>query len=463
MFTRVSRLVAAILLVLMLALLCAACAEDDKYDSVNATVTAKADKTDITLYQDDTLVTYTVTVPRQCIKVSIQLLAGTIGEDGAPATLGEKSFTPESDGVTVVEQGAESVWTIPCDFGTCGMDGVRVEAQIPMGKTLDLLFTTVDVTASYPVHDARSILDAYADFVLQNADAPYYFICAPKDEALVKGGPGAWLVDATSYELSALITIVSDPDFLYPATATPIVETSSRTGDMARMLVPEGYVLCSIYVPNDEFDVCYTGRGMRVSDSARALLMARAGMEADEMLYPVAALIQQKAEALYADWDNTEAPDLDRLTWVYNRIYNEGLMALALNEQDTMTEAELAYYQQTAYGLFASYGGNSQGYADAFYVLCNLADIPCIKLPCEIIGDTTEGWINSVLLDGEWYIVDVYTAAITAARGLDMYARFCLNEEQAKTFYVWDAPGLTISDSTQFNKIAAPAGTTRGG
>lgn len=460
MFTRVIRQVIAVALMLMLALLCVACAEEDKYDSVNATITATADKSAITLYEDDTLVTYTVTVPKQCTRVSIQLLAGTVGEDGTPATLGEMSFTPESEDISIVAQGEENVWTIPCDFGNCGMDGVRVMGQVPMGKQFHQLFATVDIRASYPEHDARSLLSAYANFVLQNADGPYYFICSPKDAELVKGGPAAWLGETTRYEHSALISIVSEPDFLYPAKAEPIIETSARTGDIARMLVPEGYVLCSIYVPNDEFDVCYEGRGMRVSDAARALLMAKAGLETDEELYPVAALIQQKAEALYADWDNPEASDFDRMTWVYNRIYNEGHMALSLNGAATMPAAELACFQETAYGLFASYGGNSHGYADAFYVLCNLADIPCIKLPCQILGDTEDGCVNAVLLDGEWYIVDVYTAAANADRGIDMYARFCLNDAQAKTFYTWDAPDLTISSSTQFNKATVPASDT---
>lgn len=460
MFTRVTRQLAAILLVLMLALVCVACAEDDKYDSVNASITATADKDAMQLYQDDTLVTYTVTAPVQCDKISIQLLAGTMGEDGAPATLAEKAFTQQSEGVTVVEKGSENVWTIPCDFGACGVDGVRVVAQVPMGKRFDHLFATVDIRVSYPVHDARSMLGAYTNFVLRGVDEPYYFICSPKDEALVKGGPAAWLGDTTSLEQSALMTIVSDPDFLFPSNAAPIIETSARTGDMARMLVPEGYVLCSIYVPNDEYIACYTGRGMRVSDSARALIMSEAGLETDATDYPVAALIQQKAEELYAGWDNPDASVFDRMTWVYNRIYNEGLMAIALNGADSMPEAELAYYTQTAYGLFASYGGNSHGYADAFYVLCTLADIPCIKLPCEIIGETEDGCINAVLLDGEWYIVDVYTAATNAARGLDMYMRFCLNDAQAKTFYIWDAPELAISDSTQYNKAIVPSGGT---
>ena len=46
-------------------------------------------------------------------------------------------------------------------------------------------------------------------------------------------------------------------------------------------------------------------------------------------------------------------------------------------------------------------GGACGAYADAFHFLCQLADIPCVKIKSE-----THGW-NEVFVDSRWYVIDV--------------------------------------------------------
>jgi len=216
--------------------------------------------------------------------------------------------------------------------------------------------------------------------------------------------------------------------------------------------VPEGYVLCKLYIPNDDFSVCLKGRGMRVSDSARAILASADDIVVDATLYPGAALVQAKAMELLVSMDVEELGAYDRVALAYGRISNEGRMAIKLDEGDSLPKAELTYVAGTAYGLFAGYGGDSFGYADAFYTLCNMAGVPCIKLTCTRVGEEEAFCINAAFIDGEWYILDVYAAFSVFNSDANLFERFCLSAAQAAQFYDWNAPGLVISDSTELNK-----------
>lgn len=432
-----------------------ACA-NDKYDSRSASVTAAASADVLTLYTDDTCVIYTVTTPVQCVKVYLQQLADGTDKYGEPLLLGEKAFSRDTEGVSVTEAEGKAVWTIPCDFGACGVSGVRVKAQAPMGGKADYLYTNVDLHIDYPHFDADTLAAAYQGFVTRNEDAPYYFTVDPADEALVKEGLSAFYGEDTDYESRAR-AVVTDYGFLYPDSGTPVIETAARSDIFPGMLAPKGRLLVRLYIPNDDFTACYEGAGLRVSDSARAILLSAAGKSADAALYPVAALMQEKARAWLGEMPLEEFTDAERARVAYERVCNLGVTALPPDGFMSLPDAERAYYERTAYGLFSGFGGASQGYADAFYLLCGLAGVPCVKLPCAAIGGERDYCVNAVLLGDEWCIVDACGALEGMKTGGDMYARFGLSGEQAADFYAINAPELRLSASTAYNIMPAAA------
>lgn len=431
-------------LVLLLAACAMACA-NDKYDYRSASIAASADTSEMTLYAGDSTVRYTVTVPKQCVKITIRQLAGGADAAGEPLILNERAFGTDSEGVSVTVEGDRAVWTIPCDFGPSGMDGVRIEAQIPMGKKADYLYADVDIKIHYPAYTADTLYQACEAAVARNVDEPYYFTIDRADEALAM---------TSSFARSGDGTLIADYGFLYPA-ETPVALNS---GELPGMFVPEGRLLCWFDMPNDDFSACYGQTGVRVADSARAILCSRAAVQPDGTLYPVAALLYDKAGAFLSGMPLDSLSAADQVATIYDRTYNEGRMALPPGTFETMDEAERAYFDLTAYGLLSGFGGRSQGYADAFYLLCGMAGIPCVKLPCEAVGGEKDYCVNAVQIEGAWYVVDIYAAAADSAS--DMYARFCLSGKQAEEFYVIDSPDVKLSSSTAYNRMAAPAGET---
>ncbi|MDO4571748.1 MAG: hypothetical protein Q4C13_00140 [Clostridia bacterium] len=450
-------LAAALLLVSALAL--SAC-DSDKYDSRNAVIEAVADAEAILLYEDPSLVTYTVTVPKQCVKITIQRLSGETGADGEPAVLDFLAFTEASPGVSVVTEGSRSVWTIPCDFGTTALDGVRVVAQIPMGKKVDLLNADVAISAAYPEYGEDDLLSACQRLVRQNDDTPHFFLLEPDAEAALEaileslfGG------ESDIYAMSRAGAVITDPGFLYPESGRPVLASSTVSGELDGRLVPEGRRLYSLYIPNTPYEECYAAGGaqdgLRVSDSARVLLMGDTPI--DEALYPVAAFLQREAAAVFADIDMATASDYELAAVAYDRVYNSQRMAVEPEGVGGLSEAERAYYRQTAYGLIAGFGGDSRGLADAFYLLCGYAGLPCLKLDCETVGGDAV-CVNALLLDGEWYIVDAHASVMASAEDEDanIYARFCLNAERAAAFYRFAAPEPPLSDSDLYYLLTDP-------
>lgn len=58
---------------------------------------------------------------------------------------------------------------------------------------------------------------------------------------------------------------------------------------------------------------------------------------------------------------------------------------------------------QSAIGVFLNGKANCMGYADAFYLLCGMADVPAESVSCQALDHS---W-NLVELEGAWYLVDV--------------------------------------------------------
>ena len=440
------RVIPLALVLLLTAALCAGC-DDGKYDSVNATVTARADAAQRTLYQDDTEIVYTITVPKQCTHVTLQRLS----EPGGETVLGERLFVRDSTGVSIEEDGDASVWTIRCDFGGIGVYGVRVKAQVPMGKKYDTLYTDVDVTIAYPDYDpdadAADILTAYA--LLQSGEPLWFTVDAEKADSL----SAETLFDGGTEGLYARMarcgTAALGGNYLYGDASRLELTAGDAPEDMA---VPSGKTLCRLFVPGDAFEACYAGDGLCLRDAARAAVAYQNGTQIDAARYPVAALLLEKGTETLEMFGFTDQDEAERARALYEWVYDVATMGVLTDDLAALSEAELAYYRSTAYGLMLGYGGDALGCADAYWMLANMAGLSCAALECTRIESGDAARVNLVLLGGEWYVMDI------GAEGDAPLSHFGLNTAQAKAYlqFTQDAAYLPpVSTSTAYNLPSA--------
>ena len=107
-------------------------------------------------------------------------------------------------------------------------------------------------------------------------------------------------------------------------------------------------------------------------------------------------------------------------------------------------------YLDTAVGALKYGRAECDGYADAYFLLCTLADIPV----CYVLGDTGDEshlW-NAIFFDGWWYQVDV-TWDDMDVEGYDRmctYRYFCVGSSMIEN-HRWDKEFVLYDQATYNN------------
>lgn len=89
---------------------------------------------------------------------------------------------------------------------------------------------------------------------------------------------------------------------------------------------------------------------------------------------------------------------------------NDRLLSLCEYDEEAAAQEEVVANEQTAYGALVDNRAVCEGYTRAFQLLCQRRGIECLPVngvsEGDGVGDGNHIW-NAVMLDGEWYYVDV--------------------------------------------------------
>ena len=184
-----------ILCLLLIMLLLTSCAKEEVTPPIT-TVTLTADKTDILLEDTtDTLVTYTVKTPADCIYISIGRLVlrgdfysdwyyngldyvnAKMEEDPDYYTIAmdEVGFDKNSSEVVVTEIAGGLEWVLSLDFGHIGLYTVKLRAVMVDGREQS---AAVDVNIHYNELDIFTLgtCAAWEAYILRNITEPIVFL-----------------------------------------------------------------------------------------------------------------------------------------------------------------------------------------------------------------------------------------------------------------------------------------------
>ena len=113
------------------------------------------------------------------------------------------------------------------------------------------------------------------------------------------------------------------------------------------------------------------------------------------------------------------------------------------------TEGEITLYDHTVSKLVLYKEGVCEAYATLFYIMCRLCDVPCTIVTG--IYDGVDHMWNQVILDGEYYHVDVTNDdPIPDADGRIRYSSFNVSEEEIRKTHTPDN-GTAIATGSKYN------------
>ena len=203
-----------------------------------------------------------------------------------------------------------------------------------------------------------------------------------------------------------------------------------------------GILDCKIYYSSDtgivEFDDIQYYPGKRVVAAARTEKWQLLTREEQELYNKAAEIIGR-----------CYTPGVDAYTFLL-RCHDEIIRRTAY--------ASGRYMSDTAVGALVYGYADCDGYADALYLLCNLAGVECHYQHGEGIVDPANSgphmW-NLVKLDGQWYFTDV---TWDDGEQVAFYGYMNLGADRAKKGYVWNEEGMlqpvspTTSDALYYYK-----------
>lgn len=167
-----------------------------------------------------------------------------------------------------------------------------------------------------------------------------------------------------------------------------------------------------------------------VSYTAGAAALLTKSMSASSLAKVIASTADETGDALYVELhdalcrfarydEETENADLSLTKTVYTDPY-------------------------TAYGALAQNRAVSTGYAMAYKLLCDEADIPC-RIVHGRLGSSDHSWNLVQLSDGNWYHVDV---SLDDEEGKTGYRFFGLTDEEMSLTHQWDVTKTPVCGGT---------------
>lgn len=123
---------------------------------------------------------------------------------------------------------------------------------------------------------------------------------------------------------------------------------------------------------------------------------------------------------------------------------NDYLVKNCSYDEEAAKTSEIISHENDAYGALVDKKAVCEGYSRAFQLLCNKLGVDCVSISGE--GNNTPHQWNSVLLDGEWYEVDVTWNDFEKEIKVPTYDYFNLT---SKKFYETHTPESVYKDITE--------------
>lgn len=451
------------------------------------------DKYFATVYQDSTLITYTITTKASVDRLEFTQITDTDQSDTFDALIKAEKRTDrevilefnhvvidknqlsdvfvhdETHGIKYAASravdGDTATWTVQLDFGNTAVAFVRIKAYDDDANASQANYVKLSIV--YPVFDNTD--EDFAKLVnllvQTNATTPIMFKSASGD-----------LDDFVYYyQQQHLLFITYGLDYHDRFTNTILFGGTSVTS-----IPPYGIVTpCTTqnfignYFPTELF--C----GKRVlcdkpskngntlafyhplSDELRAIVAYQNGYEIDGEKFPYAKSIYDKMIPLIGELIHDGMTDFEKERAIYTWLYEFGVNASINGYAPIPDGVDTDKVTDTAFGILNNYGGMCMGYSATFKLLCNLAGLECatVDLVTTQTGGADENLpdadhqANIIKLDDEYYFVESFWSSQKVNPSDGTYRYFNMTSEEAAEHYSWateDKGGPFVCDGTTY-------------
>lgn len=472
------------------------------------------DKTDGTVYVDDTTVTYTVVTAPTVDSLGFEQL-GSVSPmysynsviSGEVNAFAIAEFTVDDSTLTDTKKTVDGqikyaakkefrddklYWTVELDFGYTAVSILRIRAR----DTASGLEHTgyVHLNIGYPVFDPSEGLENIALFWLAlNMDEPLLFTVdtqklTQRQQDISDQYDKAAIFESEVYMMSGFQGSRDYIDGIYYLQSEltnreyyDLMFDSSPLYHMNTLGSFSEYGLVSVAMCNDpnnaEIYPQFLGKNRLVSNywmenatyifygdisaEIRAVMAYRNDFEIDETIFPYAYAILQRGSQVISEIIHDGMSDFEKEKAIYDWMitnYNSGLT----DGSALPSEEERYYAVKTAYGLLNGYHGDCTGWSGTFFTLCNMAGLDCATVdvaakaggPVEYSDNyEVNHRINLIRLDGEYYFTEVYWFYQKHSPEDGDYRYMNMTTETAAEYYTWlneEAFGPVVCSGTTY-------------
>lgn len=476
------------------------------------------DKTHAEVYRDDTAVTYTVVTSTDVDRLEffqlsndyylpVNTFAELMGLEeewvfaldslvvDAASLSAETVYLPKtktSYSAIRQEENGHYVWTVTWDLGNTAVAFVQVNAVDQDAGITDESYVKLNIT--YPEYDVSDglqtiinrwvelnltepliftvdteTLTEYQQYVFFRQNQPQLLFMDevemlmgnPTRRSALQEDPLSRLKNLTDREF---YDIIFDNNVIYRRTFASQLQQygmvacmlgNSRYGHSYPQL--EGKQILAFGSEQPVFFFHY-----EIYDETRALIAYENGYEIDKDKFPYAHDILEKGRAVIEEIITEGMTDFEKEKAIYDWMienYYKGVKVSPEMGDPLNPNPEWLACTKSAYGILNQYEADCMGWSGAFYLLCNMAGIPCSTFSCnsQVKGGADEGFemadhrINVVRLDGEYYFVEVFWFYQKSDPSEGDYRFMNMTAEQAALEYSWpgsDGFAPNFCDST---------------
>lgn len=464
------------------------------------------ENTDAVVYYDDTLVTYTLKTAASVDKIVLTQIAskwrydekgyfyeGIIELEDNPSasslegievldtlTINASNLTDKLVDIhygtrysaTRTVRGDEATWVIKWDLGKTAVKYIRINTYDTAADKMQRSYAHLNIT--YPVFgedDFETLIDLY---IRSNELTPIFF----RSDVLYTGPDVGHVyfadqyvkfigqtmdfydafIDTSIYGRNSVLTI------LQHGITTRVIQTDSF--DFLEEFMGGKRVLCSGEYPTMAF--CYP----TISLDFRALWAYKHGFDFDKDKLPYEYAILHKASAVIDEIIKEGMTDFEKEMAIYTWLYELGANCdPRLEEHDIPFEDLPVDVQKSSYAVFERYGGDCMSWSGAFYLLCNMADLDCVSVSLQSVGDASNGGpvdnghlrpnhrANVIKLDDEYYFVEAFWSWQKTSDDDGTYRYFNMTGETAAKLYAWADPEFGGPDTFNYTSYLVDAHT----